>query len=127
MFYGLAHFMLLYYANWLDRRLALHRYDPKDLTLDSQQDTAPIPMELQRDINSNAKKQEPAPKKALTLKEEEIEEAAEMGLQVEFQKEEVVEDDVFVDKTQEDSDLWNDECANDEDFVDFDDSDDDLL
>lgn len=113
-------------------RLALHRYDPKDLTSDFQQDTAPIPMQLTSatNTNTNSKEQGSVKKKPLTLKEEEMEEATDMGLQVEFQKEEedVVEDqDVFVDQTQENGDLWNAECANDEDFVDFDDSDDDDL
>jgi hypothetical protein len=115
----------------LDRRLALHRYDPTDLTSDFQQDTAPIPMQLTSASNTNAntKDEGSMKKKPLTLKEEEMEEATDMGLQVEFQKEEeVVEDqDVFVDQTQENGDFWNDECANDEDFVDFDDSDDDDL
>jgi arginine/lysine/ornithine decarboxylase len=109
--------------------LALHHYDPKDLSTDFQQDTSPPSMPLISAADTNAKEKESKSNKHMTLQEEEMEEAADMGLQVEFLKgEEVVEDqDVFVDKTQENGDLWKDECANDEDFVDFDDSDDDDL
>jgi arginine/lysine/ornithine decarboxylase len=108
--------------------LALHHYDPKDLSTDFQQDTSPS-MPLISAADNNAKEKESKPNNHMSLQEEEMEEAVDMGLQVEFLKgEEVVEDqDVFVDKTQENGDLWKDECVNDEDFVDFDDSDDDDL
>ena len=109
--------------------MALHHYDPKDLSTDFQQDTSLPSIPLINAPDTNVKEKDSSPNKQMTLQEEEMEEAVDMGLQVEFLKgEDIVEDqDVFVDKTQENDDLWKDECANDEDLVDFDDSDDDDL
>lgn len=114
------------------RRLALHRYDPKDLTSDLSLDhnTAISVMEESNIKDENFFKNTTARniiKKKTTIREEEMKEATEMGLQVEFQNDVTEQQDTFVDATQEHGDLWDYQPANNEDFVDFDDSDDDLL